>query len=65
MPMRKKLLGNGLDLMALVNNPEFREEIECAIGQEELMEALQNISKSVSEKDLIGYVKWAEEFKSL
>lgn len=66
MPMRRKLLSNtqGLDIMQLVNNPEFRQEIDCPITQEDLIEAIQNISKSVSEKDLVVYDKWTAEFKS-
>jgi hypothetical protein len=64
MPMRKKLVGNGEDLMKLINNPEFRQEIECPITQEELIEAIKNISKSVSNLDLVAYDKWSNEFKS-
>jgi len=65
MPMRKRLLNNGVDLMQLINNPNFKQEIDNPITQEELIEALKNISKSVSEKDLLVYDKWTAEFKSL
>jgi katanin p60 ATPase-containing subunit A1 len=65
MPMRKKLLNTGINFMDLVNNPELKNELDSPISHEEFMEALQNISKSVSEKDLKEFVKWTEEFKSL
>jgi katanin p60 ATPase-containing subunit A1 len=65
MPMRKKLLSTGTDIMQLVNNPQFREQIECPISMEELIDALKNISKSVSKTDLLAYDKWTAEFKSL
>jgi SpoVK/Ycf46/Vps4 family AAA+-type ATPase len=64
MPMRKKLLGNGEDIMKLINNPEFRAQIETPITQEELNDAIKNISKSVSNLDLVAYDKWTNEFKS-
>jgi katanin p60 ATPase-containing subunit A1 len=64
MKMRKKLLGNGEDLMKLINNPEFRHEIETPITEEELLEAIKNVSKSVSNNDLVAYTKWTDEFKS-
>jgi len=64
MPMRKKLLGGEGDLMLLINNPEFRQQIETPITNEELTEAIKNISKSVSNLDLVAYEKWTNEFKS-
>ena len=65
MPMRRKLLHTGVDIMNLINSPDFRQELEIPIGQEEFIEAIQNISKSVSENDLKDFVKWTDEFKSL
>ncbi len=65
MPMRKKLLHTGVDFMDLVNNPGLKQELDIPISQEEFMDALKNISKSVSEKDLKEFVVWTEEFKSL
>jgi katanin p60 ATPase-containing subunit A1 len=65
MPMRKRLLSNMMNIEQLVSNPEFRQEIETPIGMEELLEALKNISKSVSQKDLDVYEKWTNEFKSV
>ena len=51
--------------MQLINNPNFKQEIDTPITQEELIEALKNISKSVSEKDLLAFENWTAEFKSL
>jgi len=65
MPMRKKLLNNEIDVVELVNNLNFKEVINKPISHNELTEALKNISKSVSIKDLEGYEKWTNEFKSL
>ena len=65
MPMRKKLLNNEIDVLELVNNLNFKDVINKPISQNELTDALKNISKSVSVKDLEGFEKWANEFKSL
>lgn len=65
MPMRKRLLNNGADILELINNPNFKQDIDTPITQDELLEALKNISKSVSEKDLLSYENWTAEFKSL
>lgn len=65
MPMRKKLLNNEVDITELVNKLDFREFIDKPMSQNELLEALNNVSKSVSEKDLDVFEKWTNEFKSL
>lgn len=65
MPMRRRLTNNVLNIELLVNNPEFRSEIDLPITMEDLLEALNNISKSVSKKDLEVYEKWTNEFKSV
>jgi len=65
MPMRKRLLTNHSDILELISNPNFKQEIDCPITQEEISEALKNISKSVSQNDLVAYENWTAEFKSL
>lgn len=65
MPMRKKLLNNEVDITELINKLDFKEFIDKPMSQNELMEALSNVSKSVSEKDLDVFEKWTNEFKSL
>ena len=68
MPMRKKLLSQAIDpvkLQALVNSEDFKKEIDVPLTMDDFKEALKNSSKTVSEADLVGYAKWAEEFKSI
>lgn len=67
MPMRRRLKNNqGNDLMALINNPVFNEELNAtSISMEDLIDSLKNISKSVSKTDLDVYDKWTEKFASV
>lgn len=66
MQMRKRLLQNiGGDILSLINNnPNFQSELEAPITMDDLFQAVKNISKSVSPKDLENYTKWTSEFKS-
>jgi katanin p60 ATPase-containing subunit A1 len=65
MQMRRRLLkNNGGDILSLINDPNFKEELEAPISQEDLMSAIKNISKSVSPNDLEKYETWTKEFKS-
>lgn len=66
MQMRRRLLMNqDIDIMDLVNNVEFQNGLEAPISREDLVTAIQNISKSVSAGDLQKYATWSSEFKSL
>ena len=66
MPMRRNLIENkGRNIEELVNDPDFRRKIEAPIGMKDLNEAIGNISKSVSQKDLEVYDKWTAEFSSV
>jgi katanin p60 ATPase-containing subunit A1 len=66
MPMRRELLRNShRNIEELVNDPKFRQDIECPIGMSDLMKAIENTSKSVSQKDLVVYDKWTAEFSSV
>ena len=63
MPMRKLIeKNNNIDM--LLNNPDFKANLECPIVQDDLLAAVKNISKSVAKSDLEEYVKWTSEFKS-
>ena len=66
MPLRKALKANkGREIEDLVDDRNFRNEIEKAIGMEDLNAAIENISKSVSKKDLETYDQWTKEFGSV
>ena len=61
--MRRRLLNNkGNDILSLINNPEFNEELNAPITMEDFEESLKNISKYVSEVDLEKYANWTKIF---
>ena len=63
MQMRRRVLNNkGGDIMSLINNPEFNEELNAPITMEDFEESLKNTSKSVSNVDLEKYVNWTKVF---
>jgi katanin p60 ATPase-containing subunit A1 len=65
MQMRRRLLMNkGGDILELLNNPNLQSELEAPISREDFISAINNISKSVSFKDLEKYETWTKEFKS-
>ena len=68
MQMRRKLEhGNGkdgYDIMNIVNNKEFQEEINAPVYQKDILAAIKNISKSVSKNDLKRYEDWTKEFSN-
>lgn len=65
MHMRRRLLQNTSgDIFSLVNNPDFKNQLEAPITEADLILAIKNISKSVSPDDLTKYVNWEKEFKS-
>jgi katanin p60 ATPase-containing subunit A1 len=65
MQMRRRLLMNkGGDILELINNPNLQSELEAPISREDFIAAINNISKSVSFKDLERYETWTKEFKS-
>lgn len=66
MQMRRKLLksGGNFDLMSIVNNPEFQNDLEAPVTQKDILAAIQNISRSVGSKDLVRYEQWTKEFSN-
>lgn len=64
MQMRRRLLNRSGDIMDIISKPNFEQEIQAPISEEDLLESLNNISKSVSKKDLDEYESWTKEFKS-
>ena len=67
MQMRRKLMktGGGFDIMELANNPQkLQEELEAPVSQTDILTAIKNISKSVSQSDLKRYEEWTSEFSN-
>lgn len=64
MGMRRRLLNNQVDISSLVNQTGFRNEIDAPITETDLIDAISNISKSVSNEDLQNYENWTKEYKS-
>jgi len=62
--MRRRLLDNNQDIMSLVQITDFKSQLNAPIAQDDLVNAITNICKSVSAGDLEKYVQWSNEFKS-
>ena len=66
MPMRKNWdMNKGMKLEDIVKNTNFKENLNVAIMMNDFLQALKNISKSVSNNDLKEYDNWTKEFKSV
>jgi katanin p60 ATPase-containing subunit A1 len=65
MGMRRRLLNNQVDISNLVKETGFRREINAPISEQDLLESINNISKSVSDADLKHYEEWTKEYKSV
>lgn len=63
--MRRRFKNNEEDIEELIDRTGFVEEIEAPISEADLKEALNNISKSVSNVDISNYEKWTENFQSV
>ena len=59
MPMRRKLMSASFNLDNLKNH---QEEIEMPLTQSDFLEALSNISKSVSQDQLKEFQDWMDEY---
>ena len=64
MQMRRRLLNNSTDILNLISDPSFEQQLSAPISQIDLEDSIKNISKSVSNNDLKAYEKWSDEFKS-
>ena len=66
MPMRRNMeLNKNANFEDLASNKEFMSVLQSSIGMSDLLQAIKNISKSVSKKDLEEYEQWTNEFKSV
>jgi len=64
MQMRRRLMNTNSDIESLVKNKEFKSELVAPITQQDFVDAIKNISKSVGKEDLLDYDKWTAEFSS-
>ena len=55
MPMRRKLLSSTFDINKIHN---MQEEIDVPLTMQDFIDALKNISKSVSQDQLTAYSEW-------
>jgi katanin p60 ATPase-containing subunit A1 len=64
LPMRKKLLQLRSQGFNPQNIAKIKSEVEVPVTMEDMKEALNNVSKSVSNDDLEKYENWMKEFGS-
>lgn len=65
MNMRRKLFSNNMKIEELVKESEFIKDIKAPISENDLLDAIKNVSKSVSNEDLKAFEDWSVEFKSV
>ena len=66
MNMRRKLMsGNGkFDILEAANNENFIQDLEAPVSQSDILTAIQNISKSVSNNDVKKFEEWTYQYSS-
>ena len=66
MNMRKKLMSeNGtMDLLQMANKETFLNDLEAPVSQSDILLAIKNISKSVSNNDVKKFEEWTKMFSS-
>ena len=66
MNMRRKLMsGNGkFDILEAANNENFIQDLEAPVSQSDILTAIQNISKSVSNNDVKKFEEWSYQYSS-
>ena len=66
MNMRKKLMNeNGtMDLVKMASEDSFLNDLEAPVSQHDILNAIKNISKSVSSKDVKKFEEWTKMFSS-
>lgn len=65
MNMRRKLFSNNKKIEELVKESQFKSDIKAPISENDLLDAIKNVSKSVSNEDLKAFEDWSVEFKSV
>lgn len=61
MPLRRKM-SQGIDILKI---KEFQDEVETPLMMEDFLEAIKNVSKSVSQDQLNDYAEWMKQFGSV
>ena len=66
MNMRRKLMsGNGkFNILEAANNETFLQDLEAPVSQADILTAIKNISKSVSNNDVKKFEEWTYQFSS-
>ena len=66
MNMRRKLMsGNGkFDILQAANNETFLQDLEAPVSQSDILTAIKNISKSVSNNDVKKFEEWTYQYSS-
>ena len=66
MNMRRKLMsGNGqFDLLEAAHNETFLQDLEAPVSQNDILTAIKNISKSVSNNDVKKFEEWTDLYSS-
>lgn len=62
MPLRKKIASGQIDILKI---REVQNEINVALTMQDFLEAMKNVSKSVSQAQLTEYSDWMAEFGSV
>ena len=66
MNMRRKLMsGNGqFNILEAANNEIFLQDLEAPVSQNDILVAIKNISKSVSNNDVKKFEEWTYQFSN-
>lgn len=62
MPLRKKIAQGNVDILRI---REVQNEINIPLTMDDFLEAIRNVSKSVSQAQLDEYQQWMAEFGSV
>lgn len=62
MPLRKKIAAGNFDITQI---KALKEDINVPLSMRDFLDALKNVSKSVSQAQLNDYSKWMAEFGSV
>ena len=66
MNMRRKLMNESgtMDLIEMANKENFLNDLEAPVSQSDILSAIKNISKSVSNNDVKKFEEWTYMFSS-